>query len=144
MQKQEIYFPALLGLSLISPSRQVTRRRPLNSYYKQFLYFLGAWVTSARLQFKLIGWPYWPLNLLTSKQEQIMINIWTLPGTFERVRWLSTSTFWPSPLSQLTGSPGQEWRLKRKKTVRQPCSTALVHSETEGKFNFPNLLFISF
>jgi hypothetical protein len=26
-----------------------------NGYYKQFLYFLGAQVTSARLQFKLIG-----------------------------------------------------------------------------------------
>ena len=34
-------------------------------------------------------------------------------------------------------------RIKKKKD-RQHCSMTPVNSETEGKFNFPNLLFIPF
>jgi hypothetical protein len=33
---------------------------------------------------------------------------------------------------------------KKKKTVRQHCSMTPVNSETEGKFNFPNLLLYHF
>jgi hypothetical protein len=52
MQKQEVYFLTHQGHPSISPSRQVTKKVTLNGYYKQFLYFLEAQVTSARLQFK--------------------------------------------------------------------------------------------
>lgn len=55
MQKQEAYFPgtwaSTLNQSLETSDEKVTP----NGYNKQFLYFLGAQVTSARLQFKLIG-----------------------------------------------------------------------------------------
>jgi hypothetical protein len=40
-----------LNQSLEASGKKVT----LNGYYKQFLYFLGAQVTSARLQVKLIA-----------------------------------------------------------------------------------------
>ena len=61
MQKQEVYFLAHWGQPSISPLRPVTRGRPPNGYYKHFFIFLGAQVTSARLQFK-----YW-LSMLTFK-----------------------------------------------------------------------------
>jgi hypothetical protein len=58
LQKQDVYFPAfqvIPGRPSISPSRRDTKKVTSNGYYKQFLYFLWAQVTSARLQFKLIG-----------------------------------------------------------------------------------------
>jgi hypothetical protein len=54
MQKQEVYFPAH-GVNLNQSLKASDKKVTLNGYYKQFLYFLGAQVTSARLQFKLIG-----------------------------------------------------------------------------------------
>ena len=54
-EKERDLFSSMLGsavnLSLKASDEKVTP----NGYYKQFLYFLGAQVTSARLQFKLIG-----------------------------------------------------------------------------------------
>jgi hypothetical protein len=49
---------------------------------------------------------------------------------------------WPSQPSQSTGSPAQERGLKRKKTVRQNCSMAVVNFETEGRFIFFHSTFI--
>jgi hypothetical protein len=51
MQKQGLSFLELWGQPS-SPSRRVTKKAALNGYYKEFL---GAQVTSAGLQFKLIG-----------------------------------------------------------------------------------------
>ena len=48
-------FSGKLGSTLNQSLKASDEKVIPNGYYKQFLYFLGAQVTSARLQFKLIG-----------------------------------------------------------------------------------------
>ena len=44
------------SVSILSQSLETSDEKATpNGYYKQFLYFLGAQVPSAKLQFKLIG-----------------------------------------------------------------------------------------
>lgn len=48
-------FSGMSGLTLNQSLKAGDEKVTPNVYYKQFLYFLGVQVTSARLQFKFIG-----------------------------------------------------------------------------------------
>jgi hypothetical protein len=52
---KESLFSGVSGSTLNQSFQASDKKATPNGYYKQFLFFLGAQVTSARLQFKLIG-----------------------------------------------------------------------------------------